>query len=173
VFSIHCDPHCCFSAARLPHKAHQQSAEGSARANTQGSTRPGINLRSSSGSIHPPIWWIGGLWIGHSVGSGSVIQPRSSRAKQKCEHRHVIVCLWYKVEICSGPPLSPSALARGWWAWCLLFVLIRFLTFCINWTRGRGGHEPALYFIGFFLWCGDLLIVGGLYSVTALRIKRQ
>jgi len=38
---------------------------------------------------------------------------RGSRAKQKCKHRHVIVCLWYKLEICSGPPLSPSALVRG------------------------------------------------------------
>jgi len=33
---------------------------------------------------------------------------RSFSAKQKCEHGHVIVCLWYKLEICSGPPLSPS-----------------------------------------------------------------
>ena len=35
---------------------------------TQGSKRPGIHVRSISGSVHPPIWWIGGSWIGVNVG---------------------------------------------------------------------------------------------------------
>ena len=45
--------------------------------------------------------------------SSPILNHSRTHHGQKCEQGHVTVCAWYKLEICSEPPLNPRALARG------------------------------------------------------------